>query len=217
MPKTAARKTSPSLARREREKAETRKLILEAARTMFAREGYEATTMRGIANRIGYTATAIYHHFADKNALMLELCTLDFRALAAALFSIGRIADPVERIAQMGRAYVRFAEDHPEQFRFMFMTARPAVGPDLKDMDPSEDGFAFLRQAVQEAIAAGRFRDEFNDPDLVAQILWACVHGLATIHLHKSDFPETHSPLRDASVIVGDACDAAMRGLLRST
>src|SRR5947207_11685298 len=126
MKNTAARrpasrkKASPSRSqiRREQEKAATRRLILETARATFSREGYQNATMRGIANQIGYTATAIYHHFVDKDALMYELCANDFRALGAALTSIGGIADPVERIRQMGRNYVRFAVEHPEQFRF---------------------------------------------------------------------------------------------------
>lgn len=207
---------SRSLARREHEKAETRRLILEAARTMFAREGYALTTMRGIADRIGYTATAIYHHFADKHALMLELCATDFRALGSALTAIGGITDPVERIRQMGRNYVRFALEHPEQFRFMFLVERPMPGPDEVAMhDPGEDGYEFLKQAVTEAIAATRFRPEFSEPDLVAQMLWSCVHGVATIHVTAPADGHKWLDLRDPQETAVSTCDAMMRGLLR--
>lgn len=206
----------PSLPRRERDKAETRRLILDAARTMFAREGYEATTMRGIADRIGYTATAIYHHFTDKHALMLELCATDFRALGSALRSIGRIADPVERIRQMGRAYVRFAEEHPEQFRFMFLTPRPApTAEDMELLNAADDGYEFLRQSVGEAMEAGRLRPEFDDADLVAQLLWAGVHGLATIHLHMTHAAPPGFPIQPAHAVIDSFCDAIMNGLLR--
>src|SRR6218665_2559783 len=85
-----------SLARRERQKAETRQAILDAARELFVADGVEATTMRAIAARIGYTPTAIYHHFRDKDALIMELCMADFTALGTALYSIGRIEDTVE-------------------------------------------------------------------------------------------------------------------------
>lgn len=206
---------SPSVARRELEKAETRRLIIEAARTMFTREGYENTTMRGIADRIGYTATAIYHHFTDKDALMLELCALDFRSLGAALTAIGGITDPVERIRQMGLNYVRFAVEHPEQFRFMFLVDRPAVhANDLVRMDASEHGYEFLQQAVKEAIAARRFRPEFKDADLVAQTLWAGVHGVATLHV-TSALTEDRISLHDPEQAALALCDAMMRGLLR--
>jgi AcrR family transcriptional regulator len=211
-----SRQQSPSLIRRELEKAETRRLIIEAARTMFAREGYENTTMRGIADRIGYTATAIYHHFADKHALMLELCAIDFRALGAALTAIGGITDPVERIRQMGRNYVRFAVEHPEQFRFMFLTDRPSPRPeDLNKTDPGEHGYQFLKQAVQEAIAERRFRPEYKDPDLLAQILWAGVHGVATLHVNAR-ITEHKVALREPERATLTLCDAMMRGLLRT-
>ena len=49
---------SPSTHRREQEKLATREKILEAAREMFNENGVDATTMRAIADRIGYTATA---------------------------------------------------------------------------------------------------------------------------------------------------------------
>jgi AcrR family transcriptional regulator len=200
------------------EKAATRRLILEAARSMFAREGYDSTTMRGIADKIGYTATAIYHHFTDKHALMLELCAYDFRALHAALTSIGGIADPIERIRQMGRNYVRFALEHREQFRFMFLIERPMPGPeDVPQLDPGEDGYAFLRQAVSDAIAAGRFRPEFKDPDMLAQVFWGGVHGIATIHVTTPQDGHKWLLLRDPLQTADAFCDGIMRGLLRTT
>ena len=182
---------------------------------MFTHEGYESTTMRGIADRIGYTATAIYHHFADKHALMLELCAIDFGALASALSAIGGITDPVERIRQMGRNYVRFAVEHPEQFRFIFLVDRPAAAPDDGKMDPGERGYDFLRQAVRQAIADRRFRPEFKDPEVVAQILWAGVHGLATIHVNAR-IVESKIALRDPEQVALTLCDAMMRGMLRT-
>ena len=86
---------SPSTHRREQEKLATRGKILEAAREMFNENGVDATTMRAIADRIGYTATAIYYHFKDKDALLLELCHCDFGQLASSLGRSRVIADPI--------------------------------------------------------------------------------------------------------------------------
>src|SRR5438034_5730913 len=110
----------PSLARRERERAETRGKILEAARRMFVQKGYEGTTMRAIATKIGYTPTAIYHHFKDKDALVAELAGLDFRALAQALQQTASTADPLDRLEKIGAAYVEFGLTHPMQYQFLF-------------------------------------------------------------------------------------------------
>ena len=80
---------TPSLTRRERERTATRQKILNAARRMFVQHGYQATTMRAIADRIGYTPTAIYHYFRDKNALVAELSATDYRAFGQALQRAG--------------------------------------------------------------------------------------------------------------------------------
>src|SRR5690349_21646483 len=116
--------------RREREKADVRERILDAAREMFARDGFESVTMRAIANAIEYSPPVIYAHFADKHALIQELCYRDFRTLAQAFGKVGRVEDPVEWLRGIGEAYVDFALEHPSQYRFMFMTPKPA---DAKD------------------------------------------------------------------------------------
>ena len=213
MRKHAPHPVSPSLARREREKEETRSLILGTARALFTREGYQNTTMRAIADHIGYTATAIYHYFTDKESLVMELCRCDFGEMAHALTSIGRLGDPIERIRQMGRAYVRFAVQHPEQFRFMFLVERPM--PQAKDVhiDPNEDGYQFLLGAVKEAMALARFRPELRDPDIIAQSLWGLVHGIAALHVTK---PDAGLTLRDALETTDVASEALFLGLLRA-
>lgn len=217
--KDAGPSTRPSKSRlrRDAEKATTRRLILETARAMFTREGYANTTMRRIADEIGYTATAIYHHFADKDALLFELCDTDFRAFAAALRSIGGITDPVERIRQMGRNYVRFAVENPEQFRFIFLTSRPDGLYESGQLTPAKGGYEFLRASVSEAIAAGRFRPELGDPELVAQVLWAGVHGVATIHVMMPPGSQSEIDLRGSEQTAIAMSDALLRGLLRAS
>src|SRR5688572_1877439 len=114
--------------RRSRERAETRQMILDAAREMFVQHGYEATTMRAIAEKIEYTPTAIYHHFRNKETLLGTLSNTDFLALADAFQRIGRIEDPIERLHRIGQAYVNFALEHQMQYQLMFMTQHPLVG-----------------------------------------------------------------------------------------
>src|SRR6266581_9473332 len=116
-----ATRSAASLQRRQRERTEMHRTILDAAREMYVKNGYEATTMRAIADRIEYTPTAIYHHFRNKEALLAELCAADFRALAAAFQKIGRIEDPIERLRRSGLAYVQFGLEHPMQYQLMFM------------------------------------------------------------------------------------------------
>ena len=208
---------SPSRARRDRERAETRRLILEAARELFTTEGYSQTSMRRIADQIGYTATAIYHHFVDKDALLNELCLNDFRMLGVALRQMDQLPDSESRLRAMGVNYVRFALSHPQQFRFMFMVERPMPGPDTVHMNPAEDGYLFLISNVEEGLAKGAYRPEYADAVLVAQLFWAAVHGIATIHLSKPDGgPHPWIQLRDSGETAEAMIDVVLRGLLRN-
>lgn len=202
--------------RRDRERQETRQAILDAARGMFVRNGYEATTMRGIADAVEYTPTAIYHHFKNKDALLTELCSCDFRALAQSFLRIGRVADPFERLTKIGDAYVEFAEMHPMQYQLMFMTVQPEgfVAKDIEKGDPGDDAYAFLRQTCSEMITSGRLRPELNDPDALAQIFWGTMHGLVSLRIAKAhDNWITWGDLRQNARV---ACDAMIRGMLKA-
>jgi AcrR family transcriptional regulator len=175
--------------RREREKLAMRTKILDAARELFAERGYEAVTMRTIAERIEYTPTAIYYHFKDKDALIRELCDTDYGALSDEFQKIATVADPIERMCAMGRAYARFALERPNHYRLMFMTPTPAGdhGPLERRGKPDQDAYAFLQWTVGQAIQAGRLRPEYSDVDLAAQMAWGAVHGLVSLHIAKGN------------------------------
>src|SRR6516162_2977783 len=155
--------------RREREKTELRELILDAARELFISEGYEGVSMRKVADRIEYSPTAIYLHFADKQELFRELCHADFAALAEQLNLLAQHPDPVERLRQTGLAYIQFGLHYPNHYKLMFMTAHPAgdLGPKDQEVkgNPEKDAYAMLRHLVQQAIEAGVFRDGYTDAE----------------------------------------------------
>jgi len=172
--------------RRARQKAELREHILDAARALFARQGFEAVTLRGIAAAIEYAPAAIYGHFADKEELVRALCQRDWDQLNAQFARLLSIADPLERIRAAGRVFVRFAVANPNHFRVLFLqhqTLSEDEGMRARKGDPARDGYAFLRQAVAQALAQKRLRAELSDPDLLAQTFWAGVQGVASIEI----------------------------------
>jgi AcrR family transcriptional regulator len=179
--------------RRERERQDTRAKIMDAARDLFAREGYEAVSMRRIAETIEYSPTAIYVHFRDKQDLLFQICQADFAALAQGVVELQKVKDPIERIRRMGHAYIRFAVQHPNHYRLMFMTPVD-LPPELVMQDANHgnvdrDSYALLKQTCQEAIDQGRIRPEYQDADLVAQTFWSAVHGVASLHIVKCTSP----------------------------
>src|SRR5438045_5277106 len=157
--------------RREREREEVRRKILDAARDLFMTEGYEKVTMRRIADAIEYSATTIYHHFEDKDDLVQALCHEDFARLFEHLQTQPAPADPIQAVRQLGLAYARFGIDHPNHYRFMFMTPGKFEHPEDHDTSPGEQAFGLLRAAVEAAIASGHFAP--GDAVSIAQVLWA--------------------------------------------
>jgi AcrR family transcriptional regulator len=172
--------------RREREKVELRGKILDAARELFAEHGYEAVTMRKIAEKIEYSATAIYLHFKDKDELIQELCAHDFLAFSQQFVSVVGIDDPIERMRVAGRIYVDFALQHPNHYRLMFMTPHPQAPPPEaleRRGDPRRDAYAFLRELIDGAMKAKLLKKHLKDVDLVVQTVWASIHGVVSLEI----------------------------------
>jgi len=201
--------------RRDREKEQLRRKIVAAARELFAAQGYEAVTMRKIAERIEYSPTAIYLHFHDKLDVLRACCDDAFLALAKKFRKIAQIADPIERLQAAGRAYAEFALKHPNHYRLMFMTPRPVFGTEQRQIErgnPGQDAYAFLQQVVAEAIASRRLRDDLDDVELVSQVVWAGVHGVVSLRIAKceDDWVDWASQRRSIDLML----DLLVRGLL---
>jgi AcrR family transcriptional regulator len=206
----------PPRQRSEQLRQETRTRILEAARELFVEHGIEATTMREIAGRVGCSATAIYLYFRDKNDLFRALCAADFLALAEEMRHMEAIADPMERLRLLGIGYARFAMNHPNRYRLMFMTRWPQVDKcelGIEQGNPEQDAYAQLRGMVANAHAAGCFRADLADPDLIAQTLWAGVHGVCALEITLRD--DCWTEWRPFEARLGLMTEALMHSLAR--
>lgn len=201
--------------RKERERDAVRTKILDAARELFAAHGYEGVSMRAIADAIEYSPTAIYQHFEDKEALVLELCHADFGQLADYFQSTLAAADSLERLRQCGLAYARFAIAYPNHYRLMFITPRPVKGDEQtrkeRQGNPKTDAYAFLRALVEMLSAEGRLRDPKADIDLVAQTLWAGLHGAIALELSLQGDEWLHWQSFDDRIVT--MIDTLSRGL----
>jgi AcrR family transcriptional regulator len=208
--------------RRQREKLETRDKILEAARELFVRDGYDGVSMRKVAEKIEYSPTTIYLHFADKESLFKELCVRDFAHLARVFQEGARRpqaahADPAQRLLQAGMGYIQFGAQYPNHYKLMFMTPHPKPRLDKCDDErkgkPELDAYAFLKHGVQQAVSAGVFRKGLDDVELISQTLWAAVHGVISLEIaKKNDSWVDWRPLKRRAELM---LDAVMRGLVK--
>ncbi|WP_347989854.1 TetR/AcrR family transcriptional regulator [Methylomonas sp. AM2-LC] len=163
-----------------------RKQILDAARSLFVERGIEAVSMREIAKKINYSATTLYNHFADKDALLQAVCDNDFLALTGDMQKITQIPDLIERLKAFLLGYAHFALQYPNHYRLMFMTPRPNCDPDTSAIEKGnaeQDGYALIQQLVQAVFAADLFRADISDCELLVQTLWAGMHGVCSIEI----------------------------------
>jgi AcrR family transcriptional regulator len=178
--------------RRAREKKELRQEILDAARELFAKEGYEDVSMRKIAEKIDYSATTIYLYFRDKDELLHSICEETFTKLVRKFEGIGaESSDPLDRLRRVGRAYIEFGLSHPNHYQVTFMGAgHPGPMQDESFDFPGSMGgkcFLHLRTIVEECVRKGKIRPV--DVDATSQALWAAVHGVTSLLISHPYFP----------------------------
>jgi AcrR family transcriptional regulator len=172
--------------RRARQKENIREEILDAARTLFVKEGYEHVSMRKIAEKIEYAPGTIYLYFRDKAEILERLCEETFAKLEQKMRAIhADPSDPLEGLRRGLRTYIQFGIDNPNHYIVTFVQAKQL--PHEHQPQTGQRCFDNLRAAVQRCIDAGQLNCE--DVEEVAQALWAGAHGVTTLLVTCSAFP----------------------------
>ncbi len=181
-----------SKTRRKRAKrgegSKLREEILEVAdRLLLEAASESAVSIQTIADGVGCTPPAIYMHFADKDALLFEVCARHFGTFVAALEEVGADADdPLELLRIRGRAYVEYGLKNPEPYRILFMQ-RPGATANRGVANSAAESFGLLTAAVEECLESGLFPS--GDPFTISCALWASVHGLTSLMISNPDYP----------------------------
>ncbi|WP_077148589.1 TetR/AcrR family transcriptional regulator [Sphingopyxis sp. KK2] len=133
--------------------------------------------LRALARDVGVSATALYRHFPDKEALLDALADEGLRRLGALQAQAWlKAGGGIAGFKATGAAYVRFAHDEPALFRLSFTRQMP----DRKEGgDGGEVAYNLLRAGVGEALPG------VKDPDVAALHAWSLVHGLAMLILDR--------------------------------
>jgi AcrR family transcriptional regulator len=164
---------------------ETRDRILRESGELLREKGIAGFSMRGVAERVGVTATALYRHFEHKDALLASLLDEGFSTFTTYLMRALAGKTPLERLRRAGYAYFDFALEHPRDYALMFMTPCADLGLDRvsENAKARMDGtFVFLVDRINECIAAGVCAD--HDPRTTALHIWSTVHGLVCLRLN---------------------------------
>ncbi len=196
--------------RKQRHKEDLKETILKAAKELFLEKGYEATSMRNIAERIEYSPATIYLHFKDKNEVFYALHKEGFRMLVTAFKTLETVADPFERIKAMGHVYVNFATENPDFYQLMFVMHEPMEVLEL-DLtlcwDEGDDAFRVLLETVIECQKKGYFKG--FEPNGFSFLVWSTVHGIASLRTsgHLDHVRQVKTQMADINAVTKHTMD----------
>jgi AcrR family transcriptional regulator len=187
----------------EKERDELRRKILRAASEIITKEGFEALSMRKLADRIGYSAGSIYLYFRNRDEIAKELSREGYSLLLEMMLKekASKKAPPDELRALI-RGYVRFGTEHPETYRLILMgdpVYLEAVFAEKIEDDPATQAYNLLVDAAQRLLAIKEDLSKIT-PVQLAESLWAAAHGLVSLKLTCPLFP-TSTPEELFSVL----------------
>jgi AcrR family transcriptional regulator len=163
--------------RKERERAQRRQIIIDAARELAEAEGWESVTTRRLADRIEYSQPVLYSHFGGKDAIVSAVALEGFGELGALLHKARKMAGPAEvgsEARAVAYAYMEFARANPALYEAMFTLTVDLTFGQTDTPTSLHQAFAELRDAL--APLAGD-----RDLQTLTEVAWSTLHGLATL------------------------------------
>lgn len=160
-----------------------RNVILKAATEMFLQDGFEKTSIRGIAEKIEYSVGTIYIYFKDKTELLNALMEQGFQKMMGVFKELKKNEDPVVRLKKLGYAYVNFGLKNKEYYDLMFIMKKPMEMSEDKKWVSGMNAFNFLSETVSACMQDNRLR--FQDGNSANLAIWGFVHGLVALYTRK--------------------------------
>ncbi|OWT73584.1 MULTISPECIES: TetR/AcrR family transcriptional regulator [unclassified Achromobacter] len=175
--------------------------IIDEARRLFARHGYQGTSLNMIAAEVGISKSALYHHFPDKETLYRSLVASGmetlFNRVHTAMQDEG--ADPAQRLRAFMRASIAYYEECHDSWvsgSLLFWSTDSEAHRALvvKWRDAYE---GLLKAAVRDGIAAGLFKPD-TDVSLAAKFLLSSLNQLS--RWYRPDGEKTAQEIMDCFV-----------------
>ena len=157
--------------------------LLEEATRMIGEQGVDGISMRSLAERVGVSRTAAYHHFKDKNALLCAIAEQGFEKWQTHFAQLMReqSGDMNGWLKAFVRSYLDLSWEHPEEYDLMF--GRPV----WKNGEPTESlktaSFACFQDYV-DLIRSWHDKGKLSkDIDCLrlAQVSWSMLHGMSRL------------------------------------
>lgn len=180
-------------ARRVEEKERRRAEILDAAETLYAKEGWDKVTVDQVARSARLSRALVYVYFKDKEEILFAIgeramCLLRDRFIAAAAGQ----KRGIEKIEAIGRAYMGYAFEFPHYFDFCSRFHAHSGTPDPGSHDfacraAGDEAIGAVVKAIECGISDGSIRPSIGDPMMLAVTLWSFSHGLIQLTMAKGN------------------------------
>lgn len=171
----ASRTRSPEKRGRPSHRRDLRQELLDTARTFVEREGHEALSMRRLAEEIGVSSAAPYHHFPDRRALLLAVAVDGYRTMFARSTQGAAGLAPRAHLRRLLLEFLGFASENRRIFALMYESelVREGLAPEIQH--EQDQGFRGLHE-IALAIAP-HLSDRERGIRLAT--LWCAVFGFA--------------------------------------
>lgn len=159
--------------RKGRERAEREHRIVAAAREIAEREGWNAVTIRRLAEEIEYSQPVLYSHFENRDAIVAAVAVEGFNEITAALRKAASESTGRQNaLRNVAMAYLAFALSRPALYEAMFVLPTNLRFAEAESRPELRAGFEALAAVVSPFCA---------DVAVVTETFWAALHGLAEL------------------------------------
>lgn len=162
-----------------------RNALIAAARELLEITGATQLSLRAVAEKAGLSRQAPYNHFPSKEALLAAIVGAGFNELSAAMDAgMAHAASDLDRLTELGVAYITFAQGRPALFRLMFQS-------ELVDLSRFPEAASAGEATHERCLAAVAAVAPEASREGLSILAWSVVHGYATLSIELSfDPPE---------------------------
>jgi AcrR family transcriptional regulator len=198
---TATAATSPDPpGRRERKKQRTREALVEAAFTLFAEKGFEATTVEEIADKVDVSSRTFFRYFSSKEDVVLTFQEEQFQAMTAALAARPAAEPVITAMRNAGVSVVRACEEGAFGFdpkKFLCVQQMLESSPALfgRSLQHGQKKQAEITRLIAERMGV----DPASDlrPHVAAGAASCAMHAAFDVWMHETAHTKNLSDLLD--------------------
>ena len=176
----------------------TKKTIRDAARKLFAADGYNAVSMRDIAQAIGKQPGGIYNHFPNKQSILVDMMRDNLtRAHEAVIAPIRTDIPPAKQLDEFVRLHVQYNINNPDDIFIAYMELRSLEPKHAAQINADRNAYeTALRDILNAGAASGDFK--LSDPAIHARSILSMLGGV-TVWFRQTG-PQTSADVAECYV-----------------